>query len=177
MTDELRESFLKAADEILALVREQSFSNHFIFGTGRPVPLRVTDRSGRLVQAVTRATTRGDRAVVNFTAEGAEIMGRIDRGEYPHALLIHEGGIKAVTNPMRRFFWAKFYQTKGSEENIMWSKLRYQTSVTYQPRPYLMNAVREVAEQIPEVLRRHTLEGLMIEVQKIITGAKGATVK
>ena len=179
---EFEEELLQAADEILLLIREQSLTNHFVFGTGRPVALKVTDRHQILVQAVTRATTRGDRANVTLTSGGMEIMGRIDRGEYPHALLIHEGGARNVTPSMRRFFWAMWYQTRtatgsGSAENQMWSRMRFSNILVYEPRPYLMAAVQEIASQVPEILRQHAFTGLSIEIQKIITGAKGATVR
>lgn len=178
---EFEEELLKAADEILVLIRQESLSNHFIFGTGRPVPLRVTDRTGRLVQSVIRATTRGDRASVALTPSGMEIMGRIDRGEYPHATLIHEGGQRQVTTAMRRFFWYKWHQTRtltgaGSVENEMWSRLRFSNIISYAPRPFLINAVMDIASKIPEVLKKHALQGLQFEIQKIITGAKGKTV-
>ena len=52
---EFEEELLKAADEILVLIRQQSLQNHFVSGTGRPIPLKVTDRTGRLVQAVIRS--------------------------------------------------------------------------------------------------------------------------
>lgn len=174
---EFSEELLKAADEILELIRTESLQNHFIFGTGRPVALRPTDRTGRLVQAVVRATTRGDRANVTLTPNGMEIMGRISTGEYPHALLIHEGGTRPVTSAMRRFFWAKWHQTRtqvgvGSVENEMWSRLRFSNIISYAPRPYLINAVMAIASQIPEVLRQHAFNGLRIEIEKIIGEAR-----
>ena len=174
---EFKEELLKAADEILVLIRQQSLTNHFIFGTGRPVALKVTDRTGRLVQSVIRATTIGDRASITLTPNGMEIMGTINRGEYPHALLIHEGGTRPVTSAMRRFFWAKWHQTRtgtgmGSVENQMWSRLRFSNIISYAPRPYLINAIMEIASQIPEVLRQHAFTGLKIEIEKIIAEAK-----
>ena len=48
MTDELRESFLKAADEIFGKIGETSVQNYFIQGGDRPVPLKITSRSGSL---------------------------------------------------------------------------------------------------------------------------------
>lgn len=174
---EFEEELLKAADEILLLIRQQSLQNHFIFGTGRPVALKVTDRTGRLAQAVTRATTRGDRANVTLSPSGMEIMGVISKGEYPHSLLIHEGGTRPVTPSMRRFFWAKWHQTRtkvgvGSVENEMWSRMRFSNILVYEPRPYLISAVMEIASQIPEVLRQHAFNGLKVEIEKIIAGAR-----
>ena len=110
---EFEEELLKAADEILVLIRQQSLQNHFVSGTGRPIPLKVTSRSGQLMQAVTRATTRDDRAKVTITPSGMQILGEIRKTEYPHSLLIHEGGTRPVTSAMRRFFWAKWHQTGG----------------------------------------------------------------
>jgi hypothetical protein len=106
-----------------------------------------------------------------------EIMGVISKSEYPHSLLIHEGGRRPVTPAMRRFFWAKWHQTRtgvgtGSVENEMWSRLRFSNIIVYQPRPYLINAVMEIASKIPEVLRKHALNGLKIEIEKIIAGTR-----
>ena len=177
---EFEEELLQAADEILLLIREQSLTNHFIFGTGRPVALKVTDRTGRLAQAVTRATTRGEKANVTLTQSGMEIVGGISKSDgYPHALLIHEGGTRNVTPSMRRFFWAMWYQTRtatgsGSAENQMWSRMRFSNILVYEPRPYLIAAVQEIASQVPEILRQHAFTGLSIEIEKIIAGVRSS---
>ena len=54
----------------------------------------------------------------------------------------------------------------------MWSRLRFKNIISYKPRPYLINAVMEIASQIPEILRQHAFNGLRIEIEKIIAGVK-----
>lgn len=171
---EFEEELVKAADEILLKIRENSYSNHFVYGSNRPIPLKVTSRSGKLLEAVRRATTRGERATVTPSTDGMNITGVIRAREYPHALLIHEGGVRAITQKMRRFFWAKWYETRGSAENKMWGILRFRVTERYEPRKFLENAVMEAVSEIPEILRKHAIVGLAHDIKMMIEGAKGA---
>ena len=135
------------------------------------MPLKVTSRSGSLMQAVLGGI--GGIRTVDFTSNGAVMTYGIGSPQRSYALLLHEGGVRQVTERMRRFFWKKFLTTRrGSEENIMWSRLRYSTKITYKPRPFLENAIKDILPQIPEILRKNVLEGLRVSVKKIIAESK-----
>ena len=171
MTQELKEAFLKAADEIFDKIGQTSVQNYFIQGGDRPVPLKVTSRSGSLMQAVLGGV--GGIRETQFTGDGVTMTYGIGHPQKSYAILLHDGGIKAVTEKMRRFFWAKFYTTpKGGEENKMWSSLRFKNSITYKPRPFLEMAINDALPSIPEILRKHSLEALRIEVHRMVAGAK-----
>ena len=171
MTNELREAFLVAADEIFDKIGDTSVKNYFIQGGDRPVPLKITSRSGSLMQAVLGGI--GGIRQVDFTNDGVVMTYGIGAPQRSYAVLLHEGGIRPVTEAMRRYFWAKFYTTpKGGEENRMWSALRFKSQIKYEPRPFLENAINEILPLIPDILRQHTLEALRIEVKKIIAEAK-----
>ena len=173
MTQELKEAFLKAADEIFDKIGQTSVQNYFIQGGDRPVALKVTSRSGSLMQAVLGGV--GGIREVEPTSDGVSMIYGIPRGspQYKYGKLLHDGGIRAVTEKMRRFFWAKFYTTpKGGEENKMWSSLRFKNSITYKPRPFLEMAINDALPSIPEILRKHSLEALQIEVHRIVAEAK-----
>lgn len=165
--NELRESLLKAADEIFDKIGETSVRNYFVQGGDRPVPLKVTSRSGSLMQAVLGGV--GGIRKTEFTPNAFVMTYGIGHPQRSYALLLHEGGVRNVTDAMRRYFWAKWYSTrKGTEENLMWGRLRYKNRLVYKPRPFLENAINEILPQIPEILRKHTIEALRIEVKKII---------
>jgi len=164
-----QEALREAGAEILDKIAMRSLSNYFVQGSvnSKAIEGKVTSRTGRLALAVNEIGANPD---IKFTSNGAAFTAAIDRGKVPYATLIHEGGVRAVTQKMRRFFWAKWYETKDP----MWGALRYKSSITYRPRPFLGNAVYSLVNEIPEILRKHSLEYLRFEITRIITGAQKA---
>lgn len=175
MTDELRESFLKAADEIFDKIGLTSAKNYFIQGGDRPVPLKITSRSGSLLQAVLGGV--GGIRTVDFGAGEVVMTYGIGHPQNKYAVLLHEGGVRQVTSQMRRFFWAKWHSTRktvgeGTLENQMWGRLRFANQLIYEPRPFLQNAINDILAEIPEILKKHVGEALQFEIKKMITEAK-----
>jgi hypothetical protein len=175
LTDELRESFLKAADEIFDKIGLTSAKNYFVQGGDRPIPLKITSRSGSLLQAVLGGV--GAIRTVDFGAGEVVMTYGIGHPQSKYAVLLHEGGVRQVTSQMRRFFWAKWHSTRkstgeGSVENEMWSRLRFANRLIYEPRPFIENAINDIMSEIPEILKNHVGEGLRIEIKKIITEAQ-----
>lgn len=94
----------------------------------------------------------------------------------PYATIQEKGGVRIVTQKMRRFFWAKYFEAReiGSPLTNMWSALRFKDIIKYPPRPYLEPAVMDVAIQIPEIFKRHTMEYLKMTITESITGTPRA---
>ena len=162
----LQDEMLQAADEIFDLIGQKSASDYFIEGGERPVALKVTSRSGQLREAV----LGGVNGIETTTFESDRMV--MTKGvRLPYAALIHDGGVRVVTDAMRRFFWAKYLERRGTAEGKMWSILRFKSIIKYQPRKFLENAINDLMTEIPEVLRKHALEGLRLEIKKIIEGS------
>lgn len=165
--EELKESFRKAADEIFDLIGLTSVQNHFIQGGDRPVPLKITSRSGSLMQAVLGGV--GGIRRVTFTPNEVVMTYGVGHPQSKYAILLHEGGVRSVTEKMRRYFWVKWRTTaRGTWENEMWARLRFKRQIVYKPRPFIENAINDASPQIPEILRKHTLQALDFEIKKII---------
>jgi len=174
MLEELRESLAKAADEIFDKIGDTAVSKYFVQGGDRAVPLKVTSRSGSLMQAVLggvggiRTVEFGDPVVLTYG---------VGSPQSSYAVLLHEGGVRSVTPLMRRFFWAKWHSTRtatgtGSLENEKWGRMRYSQKLIYQPRPFLEMAVNDVMPSMQEILVKHTYQALRIEISKIIGKTK-----
>ena len=171
-----QEALREAGAEILDKIAFHSVNTYFRgIGTQSDapgIPGIVTSRSGRLKQAVLNAAKKRD---ITFSANQAKITIGIGGEEVPYAALIHEGGVRAVTQRMRSFFWAKWYNAGFfSESKSMWSALRFKNNIFYRPRPFLERAVFDMVNEIPEILRKHSIEFLRFEIVKIITGAQKA---
>lgn len=166
-----QESMQKAGEEILEKIGQQAASE-FRVGAGKAIPGKVTSRSGDLMAAVLgqkKGTGASPIRIIKVDSDPAVFIIGV-AGQY--AALIHEGGVRVVTEKMRRFFWAKFFTTpSGTADYAMWRALRWKRHITYQPRPFLRTAVMEVEPQIPQILRKYGIQALRTEVQKIIAGA------
>ena len=164
-----QEALREAGAEILDKIAFRSLNNYFVQGgeDTKAIPNIVTSRTGKLALAVLNAAEKRD---ITFGTNETKISIGINRGEVPYATLIHEGGVRAVTQKMRSFFWAKWYETGDP----MWGALRYKSSITYRPRLFLQRAVFDMVNEIPEILKKHSLEFLRFEIVKIITGAQKA---
>ena len=159
-----QEALREAGGEILDKIAMRSLSNYFTQGdaNSKAVPNIVTSRTGKLALAVLNAAEKRD---IRIDSDKVVIGIGIDRGAVPYATLIHEGGIRAVTPKMRSFFWAKWHQTG----DVMWRALTRRTNIVYKPRPFLARAIADMRNEIPEILKSHSIEFLRMEIRKIIT--------
>jgi len=164
-------SLAKAGEEILEKIGRKAVTDNFIIGTGKAVPGKVTSRSGKLMAAVLGT---GEGAIRRIKTDSDPAIFEIG-ARLPYAALIHEGGVRVVTEQMRRFFWAKFHTTpSGAADYVMWRALRWKNIIKYLPRPYLGPTVYAMVPELKEILRKHGIEALRIEVKKIITGSARA---
>lgn len=157
----------QASFEILEKIGSRS-SNYFLKGGGLPSPSQVTDRTGRLLDAVMGGS--GAIRKVEFQGDTAKITIGVSGVIVPYATLQEKGGVRIVTAKMKRFFWAKYYE--GAEPRSMWSALRFKNLIKFPPRPFLEPAVRDVAIEIPEILKRYTMEFLRMSITQTITESK-----
>ena len=161
-----------AGEEILEKIGRRAVQENFISGTGMAVPGKVTSRTGNLMRAVLGDKGSGGRRIIDVNGDPVVYTIGVDSMIRPQAALIHEGGVRVVTEQMRRFFWLKYRTTPGgSAENEMWSRLRFKRHIVYQPRPYLGPTVYAMVPEIKEILRKYGIEALRMEVKKIITGS------
>ena len=168
----LKVSLQKAGEEILEKIGRRAVQENFISGTGMAIPGKVTSRTGNLMRAVLGDKGSGGRRIIDVSGDPVVYTIGVDSTIRPQAALIHEGGVRVVTEQMRRFFWAKYFTTpSGAADYTMWRALRWKKHITYQPRPYLGPTVHAMVPEMKEILRKHGIEALRIEIKKIITGA------
>ena len=163
----------KAGEEILEKIGRKAVWDHFRINSGGvAVPGRVTSRSGSLMAAVLGEKVGMSSPIRNVIVDKDPAIFEIGVRS-PYAALIHEGGVRVVTEKMRRFFWAKFFTTpSGAADYPMWRALRWKKIIRYQPRPFLEPAFRAIAGgEAIAVLKKHGISALRLEVKKIITGS------
>lgn len=94
----------------------------------------------------------------------------------PYAALIAKGGVRVVTEKMRKFFWHKYFTETGAAKD-MWARLRFKNLIRYLPRPFLEPAAEEVVQtELPKLLSKYTMQYLRASVQEIIVGTPRADV-
>jgi len=132
---------------------------------------RVTDRTGRLLDSIMGGA--GSIREIKFSGDRATFT---IGSKVPYAALQEKGGVRIVTEKMKRFFWHKYFEAKivGSPLLNMWSALRFKNIIRYPARPYLEPAVRDVAIEIPEILKRYTMQYLEMTIKESITGTPRA---
>lgn len=164
--DSLREAGEEILDNIAVKSAQMGFRSS---GSAMAVPHKVTSRSGNLLNAVLGGAGSIREIVIGDTARFT--IG-VKKSALPYALLIHEGGVRPVTDKMRRFFWAKWYNTTG-EMKRMFSSLRFKNVIRYMPRPYLEMGVDE--GEIIDTLRRHGIEYLRLSVRNAFGQGTGSS--
>lgn len=163
------DSLREAGEEILELIGRKSAQN-FSYGSGMPIAGRVTDRTGRLLYSILGGNSDSIREIT-FSGNTAKfVIGT----KVPYAVLQEKGGTRTVTSAMKKFFWAKYYEANkiGSPLLSMWSALRFKNILTYPPRPFLEPAVQEAEIEIPEILRRYTMNYLKLTITETINEYK-----
>ena len=166
----------KAGEEILEKIGKKAVWDHFrISSTGMAVPGKVTSRSGSLMAAVLGQKAGISSPIRNVIVDKDPAVFEIGVRS-PYAALIHDGGVRVVTEKMRRFFWAKYFTTpSGAADYTMWRALRWKKTIRYEPRPFLEPAFRAVANEVPVILKKYGIRALRLDVKKIITGPVRAT--
>jgi hypothetical protein len=159
-----KQAFLDLGNRILDYIGERT-QNYMRFGGEAPIPDMVTNRTGRLFKSLMGIdSSEAIRKVESFADSMILTIGT----QVPYAALLEKGGVRAVTDKMRRFFWAKYFETRG--ENPMWSALRFKSSIVYPPRPYLRPAVEESVPKAKEMVYEMIKREVQISFQESIKG-------
>lgn len=118
--------------------------------TARNEGTRLYKGKGKLSRAFIKGKP-GNILDVVAGPNGAEITFGIDTEVIPYALIHEFGGEIPITDKMRRFFWAKYAETK--QQFWMAMALTKKSSITMPARPYFYPAVEAYeAEGMQEFL-------------------------
>ena len=166
------------ADEVLSLIGVTAQTGYMSRGSGEPIPNMITIRSGRLARSVLGVGAREREGIAEVREEGDNII--MTKGTtVPYAALHELGGIRPVTPNMRKFFWAKFYESSArdgednmSAETAKWFALTRATQLVYPPRPYLEPAIMEIKHDITNIIRKHIKEFLNVRIVQIVGGGE-----
>jgi len=162
----------QASYEILEKIGTRS-SNYFAKGSGLPIAGMVTDRTGRLLDAVMGGN--GSIRKVEFQGDSALLTIGVKGSIVPYATLQEKGGDRIVTKKMRGFFWHRYDDARkiGDVVNMeKWGSMMYANILKFPARPYLEPAVRDVAIEIPEIFKRYTMEFVKMSITQTITESK-----
>jgi phage gpG-like protein len=156
-------------EEILEKIGSRS-STYFLRGGGLPSPSQVTDRTGGLLDSI----MGGANSIreIEISSDSAKFTIGSNK---PYAALQEKGGVRIVTEKMRKFFWAKYLESNIIGDTIkggMWSALRFKNSIVFPARPYLEPAVKDVVVDIPDIFKRHTMEYLRLTITETINEHK-----
>src|SRR5574343_986805 len=164
------ESMTMLGKEVLDLIGLAS-SEKFAKGGGLPVKGKVTSRSGAL-----EASILGGANSIRKIEVGSDKATFTIGTTLPYAALIAKGGVRVVTEKMRKFFWHKYFTETGAAKD-MWARLRFKNLIRYLPRPFLEPAAEEVVQtELPKLLSKYTMQYLRASVQEIIVGTPRADV-
>lgn len=164
-----KKDFIIIGNQILDKVGENVL-DYVNFGGGIPLESIVTNRSGRLIDSI--LGTSGNPDHIRSVELKQDSMELTIGTKVPYAALIEKGGIRTVTEKMRRFFWAKYFETKDSDspQSIMWSILRFKDTIVYRPRPFLRPAVESTIPLIKDIFRENMMKYVRASIQETITG-------
>jgi len=113
-----------------------------------PGPIKI--RSGRLARAAASKPYRGAREFVIDLSINAQMMKWVKTYFVPYAAIHEFGGVVhvPVTVRMRRFFWAKFFETR--DEKWKWMALSKKTEFVIQidARPFAGPGLEAAAPRI-----------------------------
>lgn len=160
------EKIYEAGQEILSQIGIVSQSQ--FMKRGGNVDNILSIRSGRLARAVLGGLNQREQEGINtITIQGDTAI--INKGvRVPYAALHELGGIREITQRMRKFFWAKFFETQDTK----WIAMARSNQLVFPARPYLAPAVYSV--DIKEILRKKGLEFVQYTITKIVEGARKA---
>lgn len=167
---EFENAMYKLGYDVLELVGKAA-SARFLHGSGLPVEGQVTSRTGRLEKSLLGETTFSHRKLtVGESSASFEIGSKVR-----YAALMELGGVRTVTERMRKFFWHKYFTETGALKE-MWARLRFKNVIHYKPRPYLEPAMMDVVErELPKLLNNFLYKYLKTSIQQVIVGdAKAA---
>jgi len=117
-------------------------------GRGDALPNRLTLRTGATLRALMGTGAR-DRATSIATAKPSGDGIQLEYGvQLPWGALHEVGGVRPITEPMRKFYWARYFNEQNPQRKTMWKILAlFKTSIKYPPRPFLFPTVENADTQ------------------------------
>lgn len=107
---------------------------------------------GALRRALIKGRT-GNIVNVDYNLLNSQFEYGIDTNVIKYANTHEYGDTRPITPAMRRFFWAKFFET--GLQLFKGLALTKKTTITWKPRPFLNPALKEFeAKELPNVLER-----------------------
>ena len=161
---EFQKRLVEAGTEILNKIGVDSQMKYM--KNGGEVGSRLSIRTGRLVRSI---LGQGGEQIRDVTIGDNQAMFSIGT-KVPYAAIHELGGVRTVTQAMRRFFWWK-YKSTG---DVKWKNMSRANSLTFYQRPYLKPAVADNIQFIKQVLEKKVGEYLKFTVERIVTGEKKA---
>ena len=157
---EFKKKIEEAGIEILNKIGVDSQMKHM--QNGGTVGSRISIRSGRLVRSVLGQGGEQIRYIVVGDNEAVFSIG----SKVPYAALHELGGVRTVTQAMRRFFWWK-YKSTG---DVKWKNMTRGSSLMFPKREYLRPAVYDNINFIRQLLEKKIGEYLRFTITRMITG-------
>ena len=157
---EFQKRLVEAGTEILNKIGVDSQMKYM--KNGGEVGSRLSIRTGRLVRSI---LGQGGEQIRDVTIGDNQAMFSIGT-KVPYAALHELGGIRTVTQAMRRFFWYKYKSTGDRKWKVMSGK----SSLYFPKREYLRPAVYDNVNFIKQVLENKVGEYLKFTITRIITG-------
>lgn len=161
---ELKRKLNEAGVEILNKIGVDSQMKYM--KNGGQVGSTLSIRSGRLVRSV---LGQGGEQIREITVGDNEAIFSIG-SKVPYAALHELGGVRTVTQAMRRFFRYMAWKTKEPK----WSAMVRSDSLMFPKREYLRPAVYDNVNFIRQVLDKKVGEYLKFTITRIITGHQKA---
>lgn len=164
---EFQKKLQEAGTEILNKIGVDSQMKYM--KNGGMVGSKISIRDGWLVRAVLGEGIGKIRDVIVGDNEAVFSIGVRMSDDYKHlgGARLHElGGVRIVTQAMRRFFWWK-YKSTG---DVKWKNMTRASSLMYPKREYLRPAVYDNVQFIKQLLEKKVGEYLKFTITRIITG-------
>lgn len=164
LDEELKKRLLDAGIEIMNKIGVDSQMKYM--QNGGMVGSKISIRSGRLVRSV---LGQGGEQIRNIIIGDSEAVFSIG-SKVPYSALHELGGVRTVTQAMRKFFWYKWKSTG----NPKWRYMTKSNSLMFPKREYLRPAVYDNVIWIKQLLEKKVGEYLKLGITKIVTGDKKA---
>ncbi len=143
---------------------------YFSFSGDKPVQGIVTNRTGNLLNSL---LGNSPDSISDIEVENDSLVITIGT-KVPYAALLEKGGVRIVTEKMRRFFWFKYLSSGISDDMNMWSKLRFKKFIVYRPRPFLKPAIESAIPEIKNMFTQIIVNEIRTSIEEAIRGTPRA---
>ena len=161
---EFQKRLQEAGTEILNKIGVDSQMKYM--KNGGNIGSKISIRTGRLVRSILGQGGEQIRDVIVNESGAIFSIG----SKVPYAALHELGGVRNVTQAMRRFFRYMAWKTKEPK----WIAMMRSSRLVFYQRPYLKPAIADNIQFIKQVLEKKVGEYLKFTITRIITGQQKA---